>query len=85
MLVSKISCQSLNSLRAVLAGQNSVFATGSPSVLGLDRGGRRLAVPSGLFQKLPHALRPKTGHCKLAIPNTTGSRLGLWKMCLSDV
>ena len=33
---------------------------GSPSALGLDGGGRRLAVPSGLFQKLPRALRPKT-------------------------
>ena len=33
---------------------------GSPSVLGLDGGGRRSAVPSGLFQKLPRTPRPKT-------------------------
>jgi len=33
---------------------------GSQSVLELDGGGRRSAVPSGLFQKLPCAPRPKT-------------------------
>ena len=33
---------------------------GSPSVLELDGGGRHSAVPSGLFQKLPCAPRPKT-------------------------
>ena len=39
---------------------NQCSQRGSPSVLGLDGGGRHLAVPSGLFQKLPRALRPKT-------------------------
>jgi len=42
------------------SGNGQCSQRGSPSVLELDGGGRRSAVPSGLFQKLPCAPRPKT-------------------------
>ena len=40
--------------------QEQCSQRGSPSVLGLDGGGRRLAVPSGLFQNLPCAPARRT-------------------------
>ena len=46
--------------RSSSLGHEQCSQRGSPSVLGLDGGRRRSAVPSGLFQKLPHAPRPKT-------------------------
>jgi len=47
-------------LWAARGGCEQCSQRGSPSVLELDGGGRRSAVPSGLFQKLPCAPRPKT-------------------------
>ena len=51
---------SASSLQTFDISSTQCSQRGSPSVLELDGGGRRSAVPSGLFQKLPCAPRPKT-------------------------
>jgi len=58
---------------------------GSPSVLGVDGGGRRSAVPSGLFPNLPCDPRPRT----VARPSPAGDvscleMFHVWKCFMID-